>query len=227
MDYIVQTNFTGPNFVMVPNHVAQGGDLSPEALGVLVYLASQPNGFTARVSVICDHFKMGVKRWQRIARELRACGAMDKRPLRGAGGKVYGWQTLIDWPPLERLESGATVSVESPDLTVRAEKALTVSPSRPKRTKDRSEKDKRQVRKGVPYKDEKLKKGPPAVSLDFEKMTAWQVEALRIGTITCGLARGSQALADAQAAARRWQSEQTDRRHAAAGGEVLRKGACS
>ena len=69
------------------------------------------------------------------------------------------------------------------------------------------------------------KKGPPAVSLDFEKMTARQIEALRTGLETFGFARGSQAFADAQVAADRWQRHQTDVRLSMAGGELLRKGA--
>jgi len=77
----------------------------------------------------------------------------------------------------------------------------------------------------TPFKEKEVKKGPPAVSLDFEKMTAWRLNALITGSETLGLPRGSQALADAQAAADLWQRQQTDRRLAAAGGEVLRNGA--
>jgi len=215
MDYLIETNFAGPNFVMVPNSVAQGA-LSAEALGVLVYLASLPRGFVARVSVIRERFGIGKEKWQRIARELRGAGAMTVEPVRGPGGKVYGKRTVITWPDASEATEG------------RETRPSDRKPGKP--TVGKPAKQGRETRQTgpqnpAPYKEQKQKKGPPAVSLDFEKMTAWQIEALRIGTITCGLPRGSQAFAEAQAAAGRWQSEQTDRRHAMAGGEVLRKGA--
>lgn len=100
MDYIIETNFQGPGFVAVPNAVAQSADLSPEALGVLVYLASLPRGFVLRVSTVMERFKMGKDRWQRIAREFREVGVMPEKPeiVRGAGGRAVGRRMSVKWP---------------------------------------------------------------------------------------------------------------------------------
>jgi hypothetical protein len=97
MEYEVQTEFQGPGFVAVPNHVAQVG-LSAEALGVLVYLASQPQGWVARPCTIQERFAIGRDKWQRIARELREAGAMDLRVIRGAGGRALGKRMVVRWP---------------------------------------------------------------------------------------------------------------------------------
>lgn len=98
MDYIVETSFQGPGFVAVPNHVAQSGNLSPEALGVLVYFASLPRGYIARVSSVQEAFSIGKDKWQRIARELRAAGAMDVHEVRGPGGRIVGRRVVVRWP---------------------------------------------------------------------------------------------------------------------------------
>lgn len=102
MDYIIETNFQGPGFVAVPNAVAQSADLSPEALGVLVYLASLPRGFVLRVSTVMERFKMGKDRWQRIAREFRKVGVMPESPeiVRGAGGRAIGRRMSVSWPKI-------------------------------------------------------------------------------------------------------------------------------
>lgn len=114
MDYIIETDFQGPGFVAVPNHVAQRAGLAPEALGLLVYLASQPRGFIVRWSAICAHFGMGKDRWQRIARDLRDIGAMRVENVRGAGGRVIGRRVLVRWPDPVAAVPVSTESRESP-----------------------------------------------------------------------------------------------------------------
>ena len=114
VDYIVETDFQGPGFVAVPNHVAQRRGLAPEALGLLVYLASQPRGFIVRWSVICDHFGMGKDRWQRIGRDLRAIGAMQVQEVRGAGGRIIGRRVVVRWPDPQPVEAVVAESGEIP-----------------------------------------------------------------------------------------------------------------
>jgi len=103
MDYVIQTRFQGPGFVAVPNAVAQSGRLSPEALGVLVYLASLPQGFLVRVVNIRETFALGKDKWQRIARELREVGAMEVEPIKGEGGRHIGKRVLVRWPELDAV----------------------------------------------------------------------------------------------------------------------------
>ena len=109
MDYIVETNFQGPGFVAVPNAVARNDQLSAEALGVLVFLASMPHGFLTRVASIQERFGFGKDKWQRIAKELREAGAMVVEAVRGSGGRVVGKRVSIQWPEqAEATESRKT-----------------------------------------------------------------------------------------------------------------------
>ena len=73
MLYEMQTEFQGSGFVAVPNEVVQS-DLSAEALGVLVFIASKPNGWRFSPTDIRQRFSFGRDKWQRIAREMRAAG---------------------------------------------------------------------------------------------------------------------------------------------------------
>jgi hypothetical protein len=100
MEYRIETRFQGPGFVAVPNHVAQNVDLPPDALGVLVYLASLPHGWRLDWRDVCARFGIGKDRWQRIARDLRACGAMvdDIEAARGPRGRLSGHRVLVRWP---------------------------------------------------------------------------------------------------------------------------------
>lgn len=57
---------------MVPNHVVKQSGLSADALGVLIFLMSNIDGYTLTVSEVRERFGMGSDRWQRISKELRA-----------------------------------------------------------------------------------------------------------------------------------------------------------
>ena len=98
-DCIVQTEFQGPGFVAVPNHVADDDRLSADALGVLVWMAAKPNGFTIRRATILKRFGMNKKRWQRIRRELIAAGAATETTVQdNATGRIYGSGLVVRWP---------------------------------------------------------------------------------------------------------------------------------
>ena len=154
VDYIVETDFQGPGFVAVPNHVAQRRGLAPEALGLLVYLASQPRGFIVRWSVICDHFGMGKDRWQRIGRDLRAIGAMQVQEVRGAGGRIIGRRVVVRWPDAVASEAGVTESREIPLSDRKPEK-----PAPGKSAKVSGQIRKSEPENPAPYKDKDKKEG--------------------------------------------------------------------
>lgn len=182
MDYIVETDFEGPNFVMVPNAVARSGRLSPEALGVLVYMASLPRGYLVRVGCIQEAFAMGKDRWQRIARELRACGAMQMEAVRGPGGRVIGRRVVVRWP-----------NFEAAALPLEPDQAAVSTESRVSRPSDRKpgfptvgkpanvSRETRQSgrRNPAPYKEQIKKTGgevakPPQASVDLAKLSPFQ-----------------------------------------------------
>jgi hypothetical protein len=154
MDYIVETDFQGPGFVAVPNHVAQRRGLAPEALGLLVYLASQPRGFIVRWSVICDHFGMGKDRWQRIGRDLRAIGAMQVQEVRGSGGRVIGRRVVVRWPDPMPVEAVGTESGQIPLSDRKPEKP---APGKPAKVSGQIRKSERE--NPAPYKDKDEKEG--------------------------------------------------------------------
>jgi len=165
MEYVVRTNFQGPGFVAVPNHVAQSCNLSPDALGVLVYLASMPNGWTARPSCIMERFKIGRDKWQRIARDLKAADALKIETLRGAGGRVVGRQMVVCWPEPAAEQSSETVSETVPVTENRKTRLSAETTPSPKT--GFSAKGYRQTRKKVqanpvPYKDQIQKTGAAA-----------------------------------------------------------------
>jgi len=101
MDYIVETQFEGPGFVAVPNDVAQMPCLSPDALGVLVWLASLPKGYAMRRASLLKRFAIGKDKWQRIARDLAAVGALTVQKDQGPDGR---WSTRyrVRWPDVSK-----------------------------------------------------------------------------------------------------------------------------
>lgn len=108
MSVKIRTQFQGPGFVAVPNHVARHPLLSMEAIGVLTWIASHRNEVDLSVAEICDGCRFGKEKWQRIARELRAAGALRNVKIRGRGGKVLGEVLALQWPdkPADDREPG-------------------------------------------------------------------------------------------------------------------------
>lgn len=158
MDYIIETDFQGPGFVAVPNHVAQRPGFPPDALGVLVYLASQPRGFIVRWSVVCGHFGIGKDRWQRIARDLREIGAMEVQTMRGPGGRILGRRVLVRWPEAVAepapQDSASAESGETRLSDLKPENPAAGKPAKVSRKIRQSEPE-----NPAPYKDQRKKKG--------------------------------------------------------------------
>jgi len=114
MDYLIETAFQGPGFVAVPNHVLDDERLSPEAIGVLVWFARKPAGWIARTSAVRERFNIGKDRWQRIARELRAVGAIRVERVRTASGVISGSRFVICWPdPCPASDAVSAISRET------------------------------------------------------------------------------------------------------------------
>ena len=126
MDYIVELEFDGPGFVAVPNGVVDDARLSAEALAVLVYLARLAGGRgprIVRVAAICKRFDFGKDKWQRIARELRAVGALSDNFGRTDDGRNIVRSLVVGWPkpaqPVSRKtrRTGKTCEPENPAHT--------------------------------------------------------------------------------------------------------------
>jgi hypothetical protein len=98
---LIQTEFQQNPFVAVPRHVLQlvGEKISPEALGVLVWLAGRPVGAQLQVGTICRAMRFGKDKWQRIARELRAVGALIVAPIVcHETNRMFGQSYAVRWP---------------------------------------------------------------------------------------------------------------------------------
>ena len=126
MDYIVELEFDGPGFVAVPNGVVDDARLGAEALAVLVYLARLAGGRgprIVRVAAICKRFDFGKDKWQRIARELRAVGALSDNFGRTDDGRNIVRSLVVGWPkpvqPVSRKTrlTGKTCEPENPAHT--------------------------------------------------------------------------------------------------------------
>ena len=101
MDYVVELNFEGPGFVAVPNAVVDDTRLGADALAVLVYLARLAGGRGSRivrVGAILKRFGFGKDKWQRIARELRAVGALADNFGRSEDGRNVVRSLSVGWP---------------------------------------------------------------------------------------------------------------------------------
>jgi len=166
VDYLIETNFQGPGFVAVPNHVVDDERLSPDALGVLVWLARRPVGFIARTVSIRERFGIGKDRWQRIARELRAAGAIQRVPVRLASGAFSGWRYEVRWPePAAAVDEVLTISRETRPMDHKPGNPAAGKPAKGcRKTRQRVPEN------PAPYKDKELDKGPAALPLDLKEV---------------------------------------------------------
>lgn len=132
MSVKIQTQFQGPGFVAVPNHVARDPRLSLEARGLLIWLASHGNDAQFSVAAICDACGIGKDKWQRIARELRAVGALVNVKVRGRGGRVLGEVLAVRWPePAPDREPGKPAAGDREPGKPAAGKAGSSGPGNP------------------------------------------------------------------------------------------------
>jgi hypothetical protein len=122
---------------------------------VLVYLAAMPSGFTVRVGEIMARFKLGKDRWQRIAGELRAAGALHVEPLHDRqSGRVYGRSVSVRWP-----EPAAKAACDAEGRETR------LSGAKPKAGKPGSRAGKPgsgQPENPAPYKEQEFEEGAQA-----------------------------------------------------------------
>lgn len=128
MDYVLELGFDGPGFVAVPNAVVDMDGLSADALGVLVYLARLAGGRGAaivRVGAVRSRFGIGEDKWQRIARELRAVGAISDNFGRTSDGRSIVRSLVVGWPKVQ----AKTRTRENPGHTSRSVK--TCEPENP------------------------------------------------------------------------------------------------
>lgn len=92
-------------FTLVPNAALEDRRLSIEARGALCWMSSRPRGWRLAVGDAQEALGCGRDRWQRICRELRSVGALERRAMRASSGQVLGWLYVVSWAPWTAPES--------------------------------------------------------------------------------------------------------------------------
>ena len=104
------------DYTVVTNRILQDTRLSPEAVGLLCYLASKPDNWKVRAAEIEARFKLGTRKRRRIMAELQTAEYLESRK----GGPDAGYEVIvyIGGKPSEgdkkRLSQNATVAKRPP-----------------------------------------------------------------------------------------------------------------
>jgi len=94
-------------FARIPNETARDSSLSPESLGVLVFLASFPETWNARDFHIQAHFNFGKDRMRAIWKKLVIAGYAKRDHRQNLGGGRIGTITTVSIYPIF-IGSGST-----------------------------------------------------------------------------------------------------------------------
>lgn len=177
---LIETNFQENPFVAVPRHVVamtgkavqadpgrKAETFSAEALGVLVWLALRPVGVQVAVPSIRRALNLGEDRWQRVARELRAAGALVLQPIVSSqSGRVFGNGYSVRWPDgsavvgkASKADKGGLIEV-SPRPGKPGSRSVSPRPGKPRSGTGFSRYEKRE--NPVPLTIEQQKKGGSA-----------------------------------------------------------------
>lgn len=87
------------NYTIISNIPIKEASLSAEALGVLLYLYSQPDDWRLSHKDLMRRFGFGRDKAFTIIKELRSAGYITKSPLRAPTGCIIGWEFLVDDQP--------------------------------------------------------------------------------------------------------------------------------
>jgi hypothetical protein len=77
------------NFTVLPNAVFDDARLTPEALGVLVYLRSRPEAWNVDLAQLGERFRMGRDKTQRVIAELVSAGWIKRERTRDPITKAF------------------------------------------------------------------------------------------------------------------------------------------
>jgi hypothetical protein len=82
-------------FTTIDNGLIEDTRLSPEELGLMVYLLSKPNNWTARPSELMKRFDMGKDKCYRIIKDLIEKGWLVRREIRQSGGEFSSYEYIV------------------------------------------------------------------------------------------------------------------------------------
>ena len=97
-------NLKQDNYTRIPNLILRGGNsaselrsdgISPESLGVLVYLLSHVDDWQITNNQLCTVFGVGNVKMSRITEELETAGYIRRQVVRNESGHVLRWDWLV------------------------------------------------------------------------------------------------------------------------------------
>lgn len=97
-------------FATLPNTVTSDMRVSIAARGLLLYLVSCSETWRFNRAAVATVCCCGTDKLRVMMRELRAVGYLSLQPLRGDGGRLDGWEWVVDLYP----DSGGNRSTENP-----------------------------------------------------------------------------------------------------------------
>ncbi|GAB4071734.1 hypothetical protein KHC28_00325 [Ancylobacter sonchi] len=102
------------NFTVLPNAVVEDDRLSPEALGVLVYLRSRPEAWNVELSHLSERFRIGRDKTQRVVAELVEAGWIKRERTRDPVTRAFnGIDYVVYDEPNDTSDSAADASSEA------------------------------------------------------------------------------------------------------------------
>lgn len=87
------------NYTVISNMPIKETSLSAEALGVLLYLYSQPDNWRLTHQDLMRRFKVCRDRAYAIIGELRDAGYVTRHPMRTPRGHIIGWEYVVSDQP--------------------------------------------------------------------------------------------------------------------------------
>ncbi|MDR6953803.1 hypothetical protein J2X65_003166 [Ancylobacter sp. 3268] len=102
------------NFTVLPNAVVEDDRLSPEALGVLVYLRSRPEAWNVELSHLSERFRIGRDKTQRVVAELVDAGWIKRERTRDPVTRAFnGIDYVVYDEPNDTTDSASEVNSET------------------------------------------------------------------------------------------------------------------
>jgi hypothetical protein len=103
-------------FTTIDNGLVEDPRLSPEELGLMVYLLSKPDNWSAQPAELMKRFDMGRDRCYRIIKDLIDKGWLEKRENRTSEGQFQGIEYIIkEENPLPGNPHAVKPIAENPD----------------------------------------------------------------------------------------------------------------
>ena len=83
------------NYSVIYNECFQNPELSARAKGIFAYLMTLPDDWKIYKRELTKHFKEGRDALNKAFEELEGCGYITKKPERGEGGRLGGWDYTV------------------------------------------------------------------------------------------------------------------------------------